>query len=247
MTLSQRRAQILGDLFRLHHGGAPFGERRLLAGFRRETAELLDGVAQPFRLAARALDLGAMMGDGLLARAPLVPQPCHVGGVAFDAAIGVEQSAMGRRVDKGALVVLAVDFHQRRAERAQHLDADRLVVDEGAGAAVGELHAPHDQFVFTAEIVFRQQPARRMILRQVESGDHLALLGALAHHGGVAARAERQRESIEQDRFAGAGLAGQRGEAGPEIDVQAIDQDDVADGKASEHGTTDGPGTTERR
>ena len=26
---------------------------------------------------------------------------------------------MGRRVDEGALVVLAVDFHQRRAERAQ--------------------------------------------------------------------------------------------------------------------------------
>jgi hypothetical protein len=225
----QRRAQILGDLFRLHHGGAPFGQRRLLAGFGCQTAELLDRVAQPFRLAARPLDLGAMIRDGVLARAPLVPQPRHLGGVAFDAAIGVEQGAMGCGVDEGTLVVLPVDFHQCRAERAQHLDADRLVVDEGAGAAVGELHAPHDQLVFASQIVFRQQPARRMILRQVESGDHLALLGALAHHGGVAARAERQRESVEQDRFAGAGLAGQRGEASTEIDVQAIDQDDVAD------------------
>ena len=155
------------------------------------------------------------MGDGLLARAPLVPQPRHRGGVAFDAAIGVEQSAMGRGVDEGALVVLAVDFHQRRAKRAQHLDADRLVVDESAGAAVGELHAAHDQLVFAAEIVLGQQAARRMIFAEIESGDHLALLGALAHHRGVAARAERQRESIEQDRFAGAGLARQRGEAGP--------------------------------
>src|ERR1700727_1614022 len=83
-----------------------------------------------------------------------------------------------------------------------------------------------------------------MILRQVESGDHLALLGALAHHRGIAARAERQRESIEQDRFAGAGLAGERGKADTEIDVQAIDQDDVADGKPSEHGTTDDRGRT---
>ncbi len=74
-----------------------------------------------------------------------------------------------------------------------------------------------------------------MVFAEIERGDHLALLGALAHHGGVAARAERQRESIEQDRFAGAGLAGERGKAGPEIDVQAIDQDDVADGKASKH------------
>ncbi len=146
---------------------------------------------------------------------------------------------MGRGVDEGALVVLAVDFHQRRAKRAQHLDADRLVVDEGAGTAVGELHAAHDQLVLTAEIILRKQAARRMVFAEIERGNHLALLGALAHHRGVAARAERQRESIEQDRFAGAGLAGQRGEAGPEIDVQAIDQDDVADGKASQHRGTD--------
>ena len=109
--------------------------------------ELLDRVAQPFGLAARALDLGAMRRDRGLARAPLVPQPRHLGGVVLDAAIGVEQRAMGRRIDEGALVVLAVNLDQGRAERAQHLHADRLIVDEGAGAAVGELHPPHDQFV----------------------------------------------------------------------------------------------------
>ena len=30
-----RRAQIVGDFFRLHHAGAAFGERRFLAGLRR--------------------------------------------------------------------------------------------------------------------------------------------------------------------------------------------------------------------
>ena len=74
-----------------------------------------------------------------------------------------------------------------------------------------------------------------MILGDVEGGDHLALFGALAHQRRVAARAERQRKGVEQDRFAGAGLAGERGKAGAEIDVQPIDQDDVADGKASQH------------
>ena len=68
-----------------------------------------------------------------------------------------------------------------------------------------------------------------MILGDVEGGDHLTVLGALAHQRRLAARAERQRERIEQDRFAGAGLAGQRGEAGAEIDIQPVDQDDVAD------------------
>src|ERR1700692_818286 len=188
------RAKILGDFFRLHHGGAPFGERRLLAGFRREAAKLVDRMTQPFRLAACPLDLGAVMGDGVLARAPLVPQPRYLGGVAFDAAIGVEQSAVRRRIDEGALVVLTVDFHQRRAERAQNLDADRLGVDESAGAAVGELHAPHDQqLVLAAEIVLGDEAACRMIVRQVESGDDLALLGTIAHHCRIAAGAKRAR------------------------------------------------------
>ena len=42
-------------------------------------------------------------------------------------------------------VVLAVDLHQSRAEAFQRLHAHRLVVDEGAGLAVGKLHAAQDQ------------------------------------------------------------------------------------------------------
>ena len=151
-------------------------------------------------------------------------------------------------LDKGAVVVLAVDFDQRRAERAQYLHADRLVVDEGAGAAVGELHrrtinssSPQDR----EQIVVGEHAARRMVLGEVECGDHLALFGALAHQRGIATRAERQRKSIEQDRFAGAGLAGERGKAGAEIDIQPIDQDDVADGEARQHG--DGCGIRDKR
>ena len=71
----ERRAQILGGLLRLHHGGAPVGKRGLLAGLRAETAELVDRMAKPLGLAAGALDLGAMRRDRGLARAPLVPQP----------------------------------------------------------------------------------------------------------------------------------------------------------------------------
>ena len=113
---------------------------------RREPAELLDGVAQPFGLAAAR---ARRRRDGAATAASRARRSfhsrAHLGGVGLDAAIGVEQSAMGGGVDEGAVVMLAVDFHQRRAERAQHLHADRLVVDESAGAAVGELHAPHDQ------------------------------------------------------------------------------------------------------
>ena len=160
-----------------------------------------------------------------------------LGGIVFKSAIGIEQRAMGCGIDKGAIVVLAVDFDQSRAERAQHLHAHRLIVDEGAGAAIGELHPPHDQFVIrAAEIVLGEHAPCRMLRGKVEYRDHLALFGALAHQRHIAARAERQGKSIEQYRLAGAGLAGERGKTGPEIDVQPFDQDDVADREARQHG-----------
>ena len=143
---------------------------------------------------------------------------------------------MGRGIDQRAVVVLAVDLDQRRAERAQRLHAHRLVVDEGAGAPVGELRAPQDQLVVGLDAVVGGQRADRMVARQLEGGRHLPLLGAVAHQRGVAARAERQREGIEQDRLAGAGLAGEHGQPVGEIDVEPIDQDDVADRKPGKHG-----------
>ena len=62
---------------------------------------------------------------------------------------------------------------------------------------------------------------------------------AVAHQRSVAARAERQRQRIEQDRFAGAGFAGQHRKAGGEIDVQPFDQDDIADRQVREHAESD--------
>ena len=146
--------------------------------------------------------------------AAIVPQPARPpSACAIEVAEGIEQPAMGRGVDQRAVVMLAVDLDQRRAERSQRLHAHRLVVDEGAGAAVGELHAAQDQLVVGLDAVVGGERADRMVARQFEGGGHLPLLGAVAHQRGVAARAERQREGIEQDRLAGAGLAGEHGQA----------------------------------
>ena len=73
--------------------------------------------------------------------------------------------------------------------------------------------------------------------RQIELGGDRALWGALAHQPLLGPGAQRQAQRIEQDGFAGAGLAGQHAQARCEIEIEAIDQDDVADGQASEHGS----------
>ena len=234
-----RRAQILGGLLRLHHGGPPLGERSLLAALRRETSELIDRVAKPFGLAAGALDIRPMRLDRGFALAPLIPAAPDIRGSVLKAAKRVEQCAMRCRLDEGAVIMLAVNFDQSGAERAQHLNAHRLIVDEGAGAAVGELHTADNQFVtgaqICAKIVGSEHGARRMVVGDVERRGHLPLLGALTHQRHVATRAQRKRKGVEQDRFAGAGLAGQRSKTGAKVDVQAIDQNDITNGKADEH------------
>ena len=177
-----------------------------------------------------------MARDRLLGVAPRHPELLHRAGVVIEPAIGIEQAAVRSGIDQRAGVVLAVNLDQRRAKRLQRLHADRLVVDEGAGAAVGELHPAQDQRLAGVDVGFGQQRAGRMLRRQLEHRGDLALLGALAHQGGVAARAQRQREGIEQDRLAGAGLAGQHGKPGREIEVEPVDQNDVADREPGQHG-----------
>jgi hypothetical protein len=142
---------------------------------------------------------------------------------------------VSRGIDQRAVVVLAVNLYQRSTDGAQHLHRHRLVVEEGAGAAVGQLDPAQDQLVLRRNVVGGQDRPRRMIDPHVEGCRHLPLFGALADQAGIAARAERQREGIEQDRLAGAGLPGQHRETRREIDVEAVDQDDVSDREPGQH------------
>ncbi len=74
-----------------------------------------------------------------------------------------------------------------------------------------------------------------MTRRHVEHRGHLPLVGALAHQSRIAARAQRQRKGIEQDRLAGAGLSREHGKSLVEIEIELVDQNDVANGQTDEH------------
>src|SRR4051794_17422964 len=75
-----------------------------------------------------------------------------------------------------------------------------------------------------------------MIARQIEHRRHLTLRLTCAHQRSIAAASKRKRKSVEHDGFAGAGLACEHGQPRPESEVEAINQDDVADRKLDEHG-----------
>ena len=63
-----------------------------------------------------------------------------------------------------------------------------------------------------------------------------AWVAPAAHQAGVGPRAGGQAQGVEDDRLAGAGLAGQRGQARTDGQVQGLDQHDVADGEPDQHG-----------
>src|SRR5262249_38586759 len=107
--------------------------------------------------------------------------------------------------------------------------------DEGTGAAVGELHAPQNELVFGRDVVFGHERAYRVAGGQLEGRGHLALLRTLAHQRDVAARAERKGEGIEQYGLAGSGLTREHGQAVSELDIEPIDEDDVANREPGQH------------
>ena len=68
-----------------------------------------------------------------------------------------------------------------------------------------------------------------------------------ADQPGVGAIAERQPERVEQDRLARAGLAGQHAKAGLELELEPVDQHDVADGELPQHRRPVAAGSALRR
>ena len=72
---------------------------------------------------------------------------------------------------------------------------------------------------------------------ELQLGGHDGALLPGAHQPGVGARAERQPESVEQDRLACAGLSSEHPEPGLEFELQPLDEHDILDGELPQHAT----------
>ena len=104
---------------------------------------------------------------------------------------------MAGDIDEGPLIVLAVDFDERAAEAFEHLDAHRLIIDEGPGSSIIELDPAEQQLILSGNIVCSQQLPGRMIVGNIECRGDLAVLGGVAHEARIAAGTQCERERIE--------------------------------------------------
>jgi len=156
----------------------------------------------------------------------------------------VEQADVGVAAQQRLVLVLAVDVDQQIPQFLQLLHGGGAAIDVAARAAVaGE--DPAQQTFGVRRVVLGGEPARRRgVGADVEVGGNLAALGASADATDVAAVAQRHAQGVDDQGFAGAGLAGNRGHATLELDLQVGDQTVIGDVNAGKH---DGPGRSQWR
>jgi len=103
--------------------------------------------------------------------------------------------------------MLTVQIDGALAQLGEVRHGGQTAVDVRTGPAIGRDHTGHHVLVVTDH-----EPAFDARLR-----------GTGAHHGGVGTSAHQEADGFDEHRLPGAGLAGERREAVPEHQVEAVD------------------------
>ena len=125
-------------------------------------------------------------------------------------------------LEEGLVLVLPAELDEGADGGRQLGDAGHGPVDGGAGAAVGPDAAGDDEVVGFS--------------RSEEPSVHLGPLGPLAHHGAVGPRPHEQLAGRDEGGLAGAGLAGEHGEARGGGKGGPADEGDVSHVDFVDHG-----------
>ena len=163
---------------------------------------------------------------------------CTSAELRFVAAEGIEQRELAAARHQRLVFVLAVDLDQQPGEFGELRERRRPAVDPGLRAAVGADGAAQLAGVVasSSSSCSRSQAGRFGRVDEGEHGDQFGALGAVADHAAVGARAGQEAERIDQQRLAGAGFAGNHGQAGAEIEFGGADDREILDGEVGEHG-----------
>ena len=173
------------------------GESIFFAFFRGKIGQFANGVAQPFFFALRAGDCFARGGQAARGVAP--GGPGAGGGAAFavQSAESIQQPGMCGGVSKAHLFMLALHFYQGRAQTFEQGNTDRLVIDEGAGFAIGLQHAAQHQFILGADALVAQDVETGVIGAWEKGGGDTCLCLPRAHQPGFCAVAECKAQTIQ--------------------------------------------------
>jgi hypothetical protein len=201
--------------------------------------------SRSFHASCRAVGSGPIgAGGGQRRRSPLPVAPGGRRRREARAVIGSGEAVQPAALLAGAgqLLGLALDgeIQQQRAQFHHLAAADRHAVEPMPAEGLALLEAPiaaEQQLALLRLQLLLRQPGRHR-RGEGEAGLDPAALATAPQQPcplGTLGAAEQGIKGIEQDRFARAGLAGEHREAGPEGQLQPLDQGDVLQAQTREH------------
>jgi hypothetical protein len=210
----------VGELFLLGQ------QRRVLAGHRGDRLDLGQAAPQRLRL-GRALPLGPRQRLEFVADGPVpVVHPAVVGQGRgqLRAAEAVQRVALPAGLEQLLLIRLAVHGHQVVGQHLEQRHRDRMTAGEGPGSALGrDRTAEHERGTVVVEVSPGLLDLARHLGGHQQPSLHRRPGRARADPGRVGPAAEEQPERRHDHGLAGAGLAGQRGEPGRELEHRVVD------------------------
>ena len=141
-------------------------------------------------------------------------------GRGLESGVGIQESDVRPRIQQCLVLMLAVDVDEPPAQRPQRRRGRECVVQEHPAAALGRDFAADDGLV-----------SLRVLECRLDEGPGRAG----ANQVPASPLADQQAERADDDRLAGAGLAGQHVEAVVELDVDGIDDGEVANAEETDH------------
>ena len=132
--------------------------------------------------------------------------------------------------------MLSVNVDDMLTELAQQVRGHRAIVDECSRTSPVADDAPHDALVRpVVELPIGEPCPDRCVRPRVEHAADFCPLGAGTDHVSVGARAEEERQGIDDDGLPRTGLAGERGHSRCAFELQAVDDRERPNRQVREH------------
>ena len=155
--------------------------------------------------------------------------------------VGVQRRELVRGPCEPALLELAAHGEQRLDRRRDVLARGAPAPGVGARAPVGEDPPREDERLLALRAELGEL-AEGLVVREVELGLDVRLVGGRSDHRRLPTGAEQEPDRVREDRLPGARLARDRVQPGIELELGLPDQDEVLDAQPPEH-----PGIVRRR
>ena len=144
---------------------------------------------------------------------------------------------MPPHIEQAKTLVLGMDIGDQRAKLRRQPRADRPVVQECARRAAAADRPAEDKRLcrIILDATFGRERARRMAFWRIERSNDLGKVRARTDEVLPAASAQGKRQRAHQDRLAGPGFPGQRGESRLRFEVETSHQYEIANAQRRQH------------